>query len=449
MALPLTFDFVNKIIEVPKNDTTLSLQYLVDQVRDAEDEIDPTPGMVHSKIIDAFGKQSLGGGNLVGITVVMLDGWRVRFEDRSPGPDTIACTISGGNFVGEAGANPVAPSPYVSVTISQSTSATITTPDSNTSLLYLMESLAGTHRSVGSYFYWDPENGLDTQDGTKPSTAVKTFAAAYDLVTSGRFDTIFCLSNNSSGITTIDETLLIEKNNLKLRGPGHTFQIIPSLATPANTITINANNVEIDGLYVSTKASDTWDAVVINGNGNVIQNCWINTVRGNGIKISNSARTRIDTCVIEKCGESGTGDGINIGNTTTQSIISKCIVTDNINGASLAGTGLSDNIFENNIIYNNSGYGISIGAGVTRTGVRMHHTFSSNTLGSTYDEPPTTGKQTFIETGGAVTPDDRALIATEVADAVWSEVITGVTGAGTAGRILKDAKTKATLASLK
>ena len=357
MALPLTFDFYNKIIEVPADDTSLSLQYLVDQNRDAEDEIAPTPGMVTSKIIDAFGKQNLGGGSLVGITVVMLGGWKVRFEDRTPGP-TVACIISGGNFVSGDGSNPVAASPFVQVTIAQSTSATITTPESDTSLLYLVESLTGRNRSVGSYFYWDPANGLDTQDGTKPSTAVKTFAAAYDLVTSGANDTIFCLSTNDSGITTVDETLLIEKNNLKLRGPGHTFQIAPTLATGANTITINANNVEINGLYISTKASDAWDAVVVNGNDNVVQDCWVSTVQGNGINISSSARTRIDTCVIEKCGESLTGDGIKIGNTVTQSLISKCIVSDNINGVVLSGTGIADNIFENNLIYNNSAYGI-------------------------------------------------------------------------------------------
>lgn len=444
MPEPLVYDFFNKIIEVPKPDTSLTLQYLVDQTRDVEDEITPSPGMVFSKIIDAYGKQSLGGGSLVGITVVMLDGWRVRFESRAPGPDTVACTISGGNFVGNAGANPVAPSPYVSVTIAQSSSATITTPPSDTTLLYLVESLAGKHRSVGSYFYWDPESGLDTNNGTTPSTAVKTFAAAYDLVVSGRSDTIFCLASDSSGITTIDDTLLIEKNNLKLRGPGHIFQIAPTDATGANTITINANNVEINGIYVSTKASGTWDGIVVNGNGNVIQDCWLSTIRGDGIDISSSARTRIDTCVIEKCGESGTGDGIKMGNTTTQSVVSKCIVSDNVNGASLAGTDLADNIFENNIIYNNSGYGISIGTGVTRTGVRMHHTFSNNALGNTYTDPGAIN--TFIESQGAVSDQNIADIVT----GVWDEVLTtGHTTAGSAAKILKDTKTRATLASLK
>ncbi len=80
-----------------------------------------------------------------------------------------------------------------------------------------------------------------------------------------------------------------------------------------------------------------------------------------------------------------------------------------------------------------------MGSGVTRTGVRLHHTFSGNTSGSTRD----LGTGTFIETpaGGAS--------ASDIADAVWDEVISGHTTSGTAGRTLKDAKTKATLASLK
>jgi hypothetical protein len=96
-------------------------------------------------------------------------------------------------------------------------------------------------------------------------------------------------------------------------------------------------------------------------------------------------------------------------------------------------------MFENNLIYNNTGYGIDVGTGVLRTGVRLHHTFSGNTAGSTRD----LGTGTFIETqaGGAS--------ASEIADAVWDEVISGHTTIGTTGRTLKDAKTKATLASLK
>lgn len=50
-----------------------------------------------------------------------------------------------------------------------------------------------------------------------------------------------------------------------------------------------------------------------------------------------------------------------------------------------------------------------------------------------------------LTTGVAILPADLA----NIADAVWNEVIAGHLDAGTAGRILSDAKKRATLASLK
>jgi len=106
MAQLLKYYFEQQIIEVPAPDTELTLQYLVDQTRDTEDELCPPMG--YPKIMDAYGKQSLGGGSYVGITVVLLDNWKVRFEAR-PGPDTVSCFVRGGNLIAESG-NPIAPS---------------------------------------------------------------------------------------------------------------------------------------------------------------------------------------------------------------------------------------------------------------------------------------------------------------------------------------------------
>jgi hypothetical protein len=240
MAEILQFDFPNKLINVPLPDVTLDLQYLLNSIREAEDDI--TPGMAYSKIADAFGKQDLGGGVLVGITVVLLDGWRVKFADR-PGTETVSVTITGGNFVGEAGANPVAPSEYTQVTTQQSSSATIITPDSDTNLVYLVESLRNSHPAFGNVFYWDPYGGDDDNAGTTPGAALKTFSAAHDLVTNGNNDVIFCRSTDPTGTTTVDETLSITKANLKVRGPGNSVKIIPS-STTNPTVNVAADNVE-------------------------------------------------------------------------------------------------------------------------------------------------------------------------------------------------------------
>jgi len=435
MAQTLQFDFPAKIINVPLPDVNLDLQFLLNSIREAEDDI--TPGMSYPKIADAYGKQDLGGGVLVGITVVLLDGWRVKFADR-PGTATVSCSVSGGNFVGEAGANPIAPSEYTQVTTQQSSSATIITPASDTNLVYLVESLRNSHPAFGNVFYWDPYAGLDTNAGTTPSTAVKTFAYAHSLVTAGNNDVIFARSSDPSGTTIVDEVLSITKHNLKVRGPGNSIQIIPS-STSSPTISIAADNVEVSGFYIETAPTGTQNAITVTGNNILLRDSWINDTRGHGISVSSSARLRILTSVIENCGGSGTGNGINFGNSTTQSLTSKCLISNCKNGIVLAGTSLSGNIIENCLIYKNTAYGVNIGSGVTLTALRSANTITNNTSGNTLDN----GTDTYIETpaGGAST--------TDIADAVWNEVIADHATAGTTGRTLRDAKLKATIASIK
>lgn len=435
MASALQFDFPAKIINVPLPDVNVDLQFLLNSIRDAEDDI--TPGMAYPKIADAFGKQDLGGGVLVGITVVLLDGWRIMFADR-PGPATISCSVTGGNFVGEAGANPVAPSTYTQVTTQQSSSATIITPQSDTNLVYLVESLRNSHPAFGNVFYWDPYAGSDINNGITPSAAVKTFTYAHSLATAGNNDVIFARSSDPSGTTIVDETLSISKHNLKVRGPGNSIKIIPS-STTSPTVSITADNIEFSGFYIETAATGSQNAISITGNNILFRDSWINNVRGHGISVSTSARLRLLTSVIENCGKSGTGDGINLGNTTTQALVSKCLISKCKNGIIFSGTGLSGNIIENCLIYKNAGYGVNIGATVDLTALRSANTITNNTTANTLDN----GTDTYIETpaGGAST--------TDIADAVWNEVITDHATAGTTGRTLKDAKLKATIASIK
>ena len=64
--------------------TEITIQEIVDQIRDFEDEISPAGGMDIPYILDAAGKQPLGGGDLVGMTITLID-WTIKFADR-PGP---------------------------------------------------------------------------------------------------------------------------------------------------------------------------------------------------------------------------------------------------------------------------------------------------------------------------------------------------------------------------
>lgn len=82
---------------------------------------------------------------------------------------------------------------------------------------------------------------------------------------------------------------------------------------------------------------------------------------------------------------------------------------------------------------------MNIGANVNLTALRSANTITNNTTTNTQD----LGTDTYIETpaGGASTSD--------IADAVWNEVIADHATTGSTGRTLKDAKLKATIASIK
>lgn len=429
-----------RVIEILAPLTEVSIQDLTDQIKDWEDE---PASLSYPILVKTFGKQTLGGGVAVGITAELQNA-KISFtaRDGTDTPPEVLCTISGGNLVAvdenNAAMSPIYPTAYTQVVISQSSSATISTPPSDDHLIYLINSLRGKQRQVGGFWYWNPSSGSDSNDGTTPGRAVLTFSKAQTLASAGTGDTIFCLASHSSGTTTVTETLTITKANLKVMGPGQSFRLVPT-ATTDPTITIAASGVEVSGLYVSTAGTGAENAINVAANNAYVADCWIANVRGHGISVASSSRTQIQSCVVEHCGASGTGNGINLGDSTTETQITRCIIFDNINGIALSGTGIADNVLENNLVYQHSGYGVTVGADVLRTHVRSGHTFNKNTTGNTQD----LGTDTYIETqaGGAS--------ASEIADAVWDEVISGHVTSGSTGKTLKDAKTKATLASLK
>lgn len=428
----LTFFKSDRVIQVDSPQTVVTIQDLINQIRLYEEQ---PINLDYGTIANAYGKQPLGGGSYIGITLELINDWRLAFEAR-PGPGTILCTVSGGNIVAinQYSNNPIKPTAFTQVVIAQSSSPTIIQADPDYATLYLLESLRGRNKSVGGIWYWNPTSGNDGQDGLTPAKAVATFAKAQTLASAGTGDIIFALATAGAGTTTVTETINITKNNLKIRGAGYALQLVP-VTNGAPTVTIGADNVELSGFYVSTAAGGTDHGITITGDNAFIEGCWIKSATANGIDLAGAGRTTIDTCAVEGC----SGNGINLGAGTTLSKIKQCILTGNADGIDLAGAGVTDNIFENNLIYNNSGWGIDIGTGVLRTGVRLNHTFSGNAAGATRD----LGTGTFIETqaGGES--------ASAIADAVWDEVIAGHTTVGTAGRTLKDAKVKATIASLK
>ena len=124
----LTFNKANKLITVLKAGipevTEITIQELINTIRDWEGNLE---NMDVAKIADASGKEDLGGGLQVGITLKLLN-WKLKFEAR-PGPDWIDCAVSGGNLVAVNGnnqpMNPIQPSDYVTVTIVKAVSAAL------------------------------------------------------------------------------------------------------------------------------------------------------------------------------------------------------------------------------------------------------------------------------------------------------------------------------------
>jgi hypothetical protein len=116
-----TFDTNNKLLIVDLPDTIVTIQQIVDAVRDWQDEME---NMDIEDFISPSGKQDLGGGVYVGITLELLYGWKLKFADR-PGPAWVNCYVKGGNLVATGGADPIYSATFTDTIIAQSTSATL------------------------------------------------------------------------------------------------------------------------------------------------------------------------------------------------------------------------------------------------------------------------------------------------------------------------------------
>src|SRR4030042_4138505 len=205
MAAALTFFKYQRVIQVDAPQTSVDIQDLLNQIRLYEEQL---INLDYGTIANAYGKQPLGGGTYIGITLELINNWRLAFEARL-GTETILCTVSGGNLVAinDYDDNPIFPTAFTQVVIAQSSSPTIIQAPSDYATLYMLESLRGKNKSVGSVFYWNPTIGSDGNNGSTPATAVATFAKAQTLGTEGASDIIFALGTASGGVTTTTEKL--------------------------------------------------------------------------------------------------------------------------------------------------------------------------------------------------------------------------------------------------
>lgn len=145
-----TFDKTANIITVAEPDLTVTISELITAIRDFEDN---QFGMDISKIADASGKEDLGGGVSVGLTLKLLD-WKLKFADRA-GPTTVLADVVGGNLIAVDAngdfVNPIEPSTFVTVTKTASSSATIASGDASAIADAVWNELISQHQNTGSF----------------------------------------------------------------------------------------------------------------------------------------------------------------------------------------------------------------------------------------------------------------------------------------------------------
>lgn len=119
--MAIEFDYLNSLINITTPQNTLSCQDLINAIRDKEASVE---GIYYPQIATASGKEDLGSGVAVGLTVNLLSPWQVKFWSGN-----YIAKIAGGNLVGGIDGDPVAYSAGVQVLLVQSAASTVVSID--------------------------------------------------------------------------------------------------------------------------------------------------------------------------------------------------------------------------------------------------------------------------------------------------------------------------------
>jgi hypothetical protein len=129
----ISFDRIDRCILIDPPDLEVTIQEIYNAARLYEGELgnmdvsdDDTSGP-QGGIVSAAGKEDLGGGFQVGITLELINDWRIKFADFGATDGLQSAIVRGGNLVATNAFNnnPVKAAANVQVVIAQSTSAVI------------------------------------------------------------------------------------------------------------------------------------------------------------------------------------------------------------------------------------------------------------------------------------------------------------------------------------
>ena len=97
--MAITLDYTTKIILITTPTTDVTIQELVNAIRDSEDELEH---LSYAKVIDAVGKADLGGSVTTAITLTLSSLWQIQFWC-----GVTLGMIKDGNIVGGVGDEPI------------------------------------------------------------------------------------------------------------------------------------------------------------------------------------------------------------------------------------------------------------------------------------------------------------------------------------------------------
>ena len=122
----IEFDHDQRLINIPSPQNPLSCQELINAIREEEAS---ASGIWYPQIATASGKEDLGSGVAVGMTVNLIEPWQVKFW-----AGNYIAKVAGGNLVGGLGGDPIAYSAGVQVLLVQSAASTIVTTSTGSGL---------------------------------------------------------------------------------------------------------------------------------------------------------------------------------------------------------------------------------------------------------------------------------------------------------------------------
>ncbi len=178
---------------------------------------------------------------------------------------------------------------------------------------------------------------------------------------------VICLVADAVGATTVLEvtsTINLDKRYLFIRGPGRDF--IVRRTNNGDVFNISSDGVELSGFQIETATTGSGRGIEIDAADYVLlKELWINSTRGDAIRVTDSTWAQIFECTIDTTGLTGAGHGITINNSAEEQHI---FIIDchffNVSGDAIRATmgAVQHCQFERNIIHQSTGVGINLGA---------------------------------------------------------------------------------------